>query len=315
MCNISRRDALKLLGLAGASAVIPPTVRPARAVQPPVPSVNVLKSKPFRDREVVEADLVVVGTGLGGLWAAVTAADQGMQRIAVVDKGGLGVSSGSSMILAGTLYWLDGDDLDACEKEYLTHNGGLGHIDMLRDMMQTSQRRMNKWRQWGVEYAGLPLFDRIASDGNEHNKLSLNPRYKEWSNGRALIQCLLDRMDAQGVAVYYSKPMVTDLPASTMDIMPTIVDLLDLPDDSMLDLVDGTSLASILDGRIPDLNRTIPFTSNGTALIEGNYKLFQEGRGRNARWVLYDLKEDPKETSDISKENPERFEQMIKGCF
>ncbi|WP_146530491.1 sulfatase-like hydrolase/transferase [Novipirellula artificiosorum] len=107
------------------------------------------------------------------------------------------------------------------------------------------------------------------------------------------------------------QPMVTDFPASTMDIMPTIVDLLDLPDDSMLDVVDGASLASLLDGKTPDLNRTIPFTSNGTALIEGNYKLFQEGRGKAAKWVLYDLKMDPKETVDISKENPERFEQMV----
>jgi succinate dehydrogenase/fumarate reductase flavoprotein subunit len=211
MSGISRRDALKLVGLAGASTVMPPAARPARAVQPPVPSVNLLKSRPYQDREIVETDLVVVGTGLGGLWAAVTAADEGMKRIAVVDKGGLGVSSGSSMILAGTLYWLDGDDLDACEEEYLAYNGGLGHIDMLRDMMQTSQRRMDKWKQWGVEYHGTPLFDRMTSDGNTHNKMSLNPRYKEWSNGRALIQCLLDRMDAQGVADYYSKTMITDL--------------------------------------------------------------------------------------------------------
>ncbi|MFK7821895.1 MAG: sulfatase-like hydrolase/transferase, partial [Planctomycetaceae bacterium] len=39
------------------------------------------------------------------------------------------------------------------------------------------------------------------------------------------------------------KPQVTDFPASTMDIMPTIVDLLELPDDSMLDVVDGESIA------------------------------------------------------------------------
>jgi arylsulfatase A-like enzyme len=107
------------------------------------------------------------------------------------------------------------------------------------------------------------------------------------------------------------KPMVTDFPASTMDIMPTIVDLLDLPDDSMLDVVDGASLASLLDGKTPDLNRTIPFTSNGTALIKGDHKLLQEGRGRNVKWVLYDLKEGPKETTDISKENPDLLGRMI----
>ena len=109
-------------------------------------------------------------------------------------------------------------------------------------------------------------------------------------------------------------PMVTDFPASTMDIMPTIVDLLDLPDDSMLDVVDGVSLASLLDGEIPVLNRTIPFTSNGTALIDGSYKLFQQGRGRTAKWVLYDLEKDPTETTDVSRENLERFEQMVEAA-
>jgi succinate dehydrogenase/fumarate reductase flavoprotein subunit len=203
---------LKLAGVAGVSLVVPPLVKSAGAVKPPVPKVELLKSKPYEDGETVETDLVIVGTGLGGLWAAVTAADEGVRRIAVVDKGAVGISSGSAMILGGTLYWLDGDDLDACEKEYLEYSAGLAHIGMLRDMLQTSQRRMNKWRKWGLEYDGVPPFGgRFASDGNRHNKMSINPRYREWSCGRALIQCLLDRMEAQGAADHYSKTMITDL--------------------------------------------------------------------------------------------------------
>ena len=212
MSDLTRREILKIMGMTGGAVMVPPLLRTANSVRPPIPPVHVLKSKPHEDAEVVEADLVVVGTGMGGLWAAVTAADEGAKRIAVVDKGGLGVSSGSSMILAGTLYWLDGDDLDACEKEYMEFNGGLGHVDMLRDMMQTSQRRWDKWKKWGVEYVGkLPFGSRTTSDRNRHNKMSVFPHYKGWSCGRALVQCLLDRMDAQGVADYYSKTMVTDL--------------------------------------------------------------------------------------------------------
>ncbi len=51
----------------------------------------------------------------------------------------------------------------------------------------------------------------MASDGNTHNKMSINPTYKEWSCGRALVQCLLDRMESQGAADYYPKTMITDL--------------------------------------------------------------------------------------------------------
>jgi len=212
MNRISRRDMLKVMGMTGAAAMAPYPIKPAHAVRRPVPRVNILKSYPYEDREVFETDLVIVGTGLGGLWAAVTAAEEGIKRIAIVDKGGLGVSSGSGMILAGTIYWLEGDDLAACEKEYLKYSGGLGHPDMLRDMMQTSHRRMEKWKKWGVTYEGLPVLGiRMPTDGNRHNKLSLNPRYKGWACGRALVQCLLDRIDAQGVSTYFSKTMITDL--------------------------------------------------------------------------------------------------------
>ena len=172
MNELSRRAMLKWAGLAGASMLTPPSLQRAEGVSPPVPNVRLLKSKQYEDRETVEVDLVIVGTGLGGLWAAVTAAEEGVKRIAVVDKGAVGISSGSAMILAGTLYWLDGDDLDACEREYLQYSAGLAHVGMLRDMMQTSQRRMNKWREWGLEYGGMPPFGgRMTSDGNRFNKI------------------------------------------------------------------------------------------------------------------------------------------------
>ena len=212
MKDYTRRDILKITGLAGGAMAVPPWVRKAFSSESQKPKVNILKSKTYEDAQVVEVDMVIVGTGMGGLWAAVTAADEGVKRIAVVDKGSMGISSGTSMILGGTLYWMEGDDLDACEKEYMAFSGGLGHVDMLRDMMQTSQRRWDKWKKWGVEYRGSLLFGtRTLSDGNKYNKMSAFPFYKGWSCGRALIQCLLDRMDAQGVADYYSKTMVTDL--------------------------------------------------------------------------------------------------------
>ena len=89
------------------------------------------------------------------------------------------------------------------------------------------------------------------------------------------------------------KPAVTDFPASTMDIMPTLVDLLDLPRDSMLPVVDGESIAALFDGKPPERSHPIPFTMKGTALIDGNLKLLKVGRGKGAKWALYDLKADP----------------------
>jgi arylsulfatase A-like enzyme len=106
------------------------------------------------------------------------------------------------------------------------------------------------------------------------------------------------------------KPMITDFPASTMDIMPTIVDLLRLPNDSQLAVHDGESIAALFDGGTPKRTRLIPFTSKGSAFIDGDYKLLNAGSSRNADWKLYDLARDPGESTDVSAAHAERFERM-----
>lgn len=107
------------------------------------------------------------------------------------------------------------------------------------------------------------------------------------------------------------KPQITDFPASTLDITPTIVDLLNLPADSMMEIHDGESILPLFDGRTPKRKHSIPFTSKGTALIDGDFKLIRSGRGKGAKWELYDLKTDPGESRDISEEQPERLTNMI----
>ena len=91
------------------------------------------------------------------------------------------------------------------------------------------------------------------------------------------------------------EPAITNFPASTMDIMPTLVDLLDLPDDSMLPIVDGESIAPLFDGKTPQRTQPSPFTMKGTALIDGDHKLMKIGKGKHGQWALYDLAKDPGE--------------------
>ena len=107
------------------------------------------------------------------------------------------------------------------------------------------------------------------------------------------------------------EPAVTNFPASTMDIMPTIIDLLDLPDDSQLAKRDGESIAPLFNGEVPERSRAIPFVVKGTALIDGNFKLLRNGRGKKASWQLYDLENDPGETTDISDQQPDRFQKLV----
>ncbi|WP_338690828.1 sulfatase-like hydrolase/transferase [Haloferula helveola] len=103
------------------------------------------------------------------------------------------------------------------------------------------------------------------------------------------------------------KPAITDFPASTMDIMPTIANLLNLPRDSMMSVVDGESLAALFDRKTPVRSNPIAITMKGTALIDGNFKLLKAGRGKGTEWSLFDLKADPGEKTDVSADHPEKY--------
>jgi arylsulfatase A-like enzyme len=107
------------------------------------------------------------------------------------------------------------------------------------------------------------------------------------------------------------KPTITDLPASTMDIMPTLVDLLGLPDDAMLSVRDGESILALFEGGIPNRTHPIPFDFlKQAALIDGSYKLVSVNKAKDDTWQLFNLSSDPGETNDVSREWPDRFEKM-----
>lgn len=100
-------------------------------------------------------------------------------------------------------------------------------------------------------------------------------------------------------------PRVTSHPASTMDIMPTIVDIAGLPADSMLGVIDGVSLAPLFEREIGLRKKPIPFFYHGNgALVDNDLKIVLAKGGRG-RYELFDLRADPREAKDISAERPE----------
>jgi len=108
------------------------------------------------------------------------------------------------------------------------------------------------------------------------------------------------------------EPAITDFPASTMDIMPTIVELLKLPDNSQLPVIDGESLIPLFEGLSPERQHPIPFYyQNKVAIIDRDFKLLSLDKNKDTEWKLYDLKNDSGETTDMAGELPERFEKMM----
>ena len=106
------------------------------------------------------------------------------------------------------------------------------------------------------------------------------------------------------------KPRITKYPSSTMDIFPTIADLLGLPQDNFLKPVDGESLKALFTKDLKRRENAIPFRyQTKGALVDNNYKLVASNVQKNA-FALYDLATDPGETKDISKKSTEQFQKM-----
>ena len=106
------------------------------------------------------------------------------------------------------------------------------------------------------------------------------------------------------------QPRVTSYPACTMDLFPTVVDLLDLPKTSLTEPIDGISLKPLFSEEIAERKAPIGFRFQGKiALVENRYKLLSQTL-RGGRYELYDLASDPRETRDLATEEPQICERM-----
>ena len=106
------------------------------------------------------------------------------------------------------------------------------------------------------------------------------------------------------------KPKVTNYPASTMDIFPTIADILNLPDTDLLKPIDGITLKPIFKNDLINREKRIPFRyKDQGALIDNNFKLVVTSVDKE-KFELYNLEKDFSETIDLSSQNPLIFNQM-----
>jgi len=105
-------------------------------------------------------------------------------------------------------------------------------------------------------------------------------------------------------------PVLTDVVGCSIDIYPTIVDLLDLDVPGQVQPLDGISLVPLIDGTMKERPRPIGFWHHGGNSLEGGpiawmenrFKLF---RPKPGEYQLYDLIADPNETKDLAAERPD----------
>jgi arylsulfatase A-like enzyme len=103
---------------------------------------------------------------------------------------------------------------------------------------------------------------------------------------------------------------ISEYPSSTMDIFPTLADILDLPKSVMVDPVDGISIKPIFQQELPERELSIPFRFRDQgALIDNHYKLVVTSIEQQT-FELFDLEQDPGEFTDISMTHADLFNEM-----
>lgn len=105
-------------------------------------------------------------------------------------------------------------------------------------------------------------------------------------------------------------PRTTEFPACTMDIFPTIAEIVGLPSSSMLQPQDGISLKGLFTSEMASRDKPIPFCQQGRAAwVDNQFKLLTTDLSKG-KFQLYDLVADPAEAMDLMDAMPARGESM-----
>ena len=97
---------------------------------------------------------------------------------------------------------------------------------------------------------------------------------------------------------------ITEFPAATMDIFPTISAIAGLPLEAALQPQDGIDLQPLFEGEQGRREQPIGFRHTGRiALIDNDLKIVRNESGSET-YEVFDLAADPNETVDISAERP-----------
>jgi succinate dehydrogenase/fumarate reductase flavoprotein subunit len=162
---------------------------------------------------MIETDLLVIGSGFGGLWAAISAREKGVKRVALVDKASIAMSSQSRLSAGATIYCLPEDDAELWLRSIVEAQDFLCHQDMVADMLATSYSRLQKLEAWGVLYQRGPEgrgYLRLPSRGLRHVKMMVRPHYRDRIGGAAVVDALRRRAVRSRIQ-QHPRVLITDL--------------------------------------------------------------------------------------------------------
>ncbi len=162
---------------------------------------------------VVSTDLLVIGGGFGGLYAAIKARQAGTADVLIVDKGTVALTGKSRLAAGSTIFLHEGDDLEEWVKAVFRGQHGICDQDMVRALLAQSTERLRELEDWGIHYRPDPRtggYIRMPSRGLVPAQMTRRPTYKRMVGGKALTTVL--RKVALGLGVrFLNRVYVSDL--------------------------------------------------------------------------------------------------------
>ncbi|MBI2934051.1 MAG: FAD-binding protein [Chloroflexi bacterium] len=99
----------------------------------------------------IECDVLVIGGGLAGCWAALRAKEKA-RRVVLVEKGKVTRAGKSAFSGAGILCPFPTDDLDAWRREIVVRGEYLADQDVVDALLQEQPARIKDMEDWGLSY-------------------------------------------------------------------------------------------------------------------------------------------------------------------
>jgi len=163
----------------------------------------------------INTDVLIIGGGFGGLFAAIRAKQNNAGDVLIVDKGGVGMSGKSSMAAGATLFFMPemGDDLDAWMNGVFQGQSGLCNQDFVESCLTQSENRLREFEKLGVVWSkglnGERLL-RLPSRGLGPCMMTVLMDYKGIVGGKALTTALIKEAKQLGVR-FLNKIYINDL--------------------------------------------------------------------------------------------------------
>ena len=122
------------------------------------------------------------------------------------------------------------------------------------------------------------------------------------------------------------KPFASDMPSSTLDIYQTVLAATGAKAEKQIQPLDGINLLPLFERQMDARGKAIPFVArinqpgSHAALLDWPYKLHTDASGARGKKgavggevkpvMLFDVSKDPKETTDLAAQQPERVAKM-----